>query len=117
MMKMWSSWCKSSIFLLASEPVVLQVEEGGMANFTVFRAGPANYVTTVMFRVEYGEASPDDFKLMSSDTLLFFDTGEWEKNISVVIEEDDTPEDDERFYIILHNATGQLQPISLFVLF
>ncbi|KAK7934133.1 hypothetical protein WMY93_005029 [Mugilogobius chulae] len=87
-------------------PVVVRVEEGGVANFTVFRAGPADYVASVMLRVDYGDASPDDFTLMSNNTVLVFDIGEREKNISVATEEDNIPEDNEHFYIILHNATG-----------
>ncbi|KAJ0067530.1 hypothetical protein NL108_008007, partial [Boleophthalmus pectinirostris] len=89
-----------------SVPVVVQAEEGGMANFTVFRAGPADYVASVMLRVDYGDASPEDFTLMGNDIVLVFDIGQREKNISVAVEEDDIPEDNESFYIILHNATG-----------
>lgn len=95
--------------LLSSEPVIVRLQEGETANFTVLRAGHADFVATVMFRVEYGDASPGDFNLMSNDTLLVFDVGEWTKNISVEIKKDDIPETDESFYIILHNATGQFK--------
>uniref|UniRef100_A0AAV2MS74 Staphylococcus aureus surface protein A n=1 Tax=Knipowitschia caucasica TaxID=637954 RepID=A0AAV2MS74_KNICA len=89
-----------------SVPVVVQVEEGDIASFTVFRAGPADYATSVRIRVDYGDASSDDFTLMSNDTVLVFEIGEREKNISLFVKEDDIPEDNERFYIILQNATG-----------
>lgn len=78
-----------------------------MANFTVLRAGPADFVATVMYRVEYGDASPGDFTMLSNDTLLVYEVGEWMKNISVVVEDDNIPETDEPFYIVLYNATGE----------
>ncbi|CAJ1068549.1 adhesion G-protein coupled receptor V1 [Xyrichtys novacula] len=89
-----------------SEPVVVRLQEGAIANFTVLRAGRTDYVTTVMYRVEYGSASPGDLTMLSNDTLLVYDVGEWMKNISVAVEDDDIPETDEPFYIVLYNATG-----------
>ncbi|XP_060927102.1 adhesion G-protein coupled receptor V1 [Limanda limanda] len=89
-----------------SEPVVVRLQEGEVANFTVLRAGRADFVATMMYRVEYGDASPGDLTLLSNDTLLVFDVGEWMKNISVAVEDDNTPETDEPFYIVLYNATG-----------
>ncbi|KAM8865111.1 adhesion G-protein coupled receptor V1 isoform 2-T2 [Synchiropus picturatus] len=89
-----------------SEPVLVRVEEGGVANFTVLRAGPVDVVGSVMYYVEYGDTSQGDLKLLSNDTTLVFDVGEWMKNISVAVEDDDIPETDELFYIVLYNATG-----------
>ncbi|KAM4746526.1 adhesion G-protein coupled receptor V1 isoform 2-T2 [Anableps anableps] len=89
-----------------SEPVTVHVREGGVANFTVLRAGRADFMATVMYRMDFGGASADDFTLLTNNTLLLFDVGEWMKNISVVIEDDDIPETDEPFYIVLYNATG-----------
>ncbi|XP_037634420.1 adhesion G-protein coupled receptor V1 isoform X2 [Sebastes umbrosus] len=89
-----------------SEPVVVRLREGGVANFTVLRAGRADFVATVMYRVEYGEASPGDLTVLSNDTLLVYDVGEGMKNISVAVEDDNIPETDEPFYIVLYNATG-----------
>ncbi|XP_075895105.1 adhesion G-protein coupled receptor V1 isoform X2 [Nelusetta ayraudi] len=88
------------------EPVVVRIQEGSVANFTIRRAGQADFVATVMFRVEYGGASPGDLVMLTNDTLLVFGEGEWTKNISVAVEDDNIPETDEPFYIILHNATG-----------
>ncbi|KAE8292326.1 hypothetical protein D5F01_LYC09693 [Larimichthys crocea] len=88
-----------------SEPVVMRVQEGAVANFTVLRAGQADFVATVMYRVEYGDASPGDLTILSNDTLLVYDVGEWMKNISVAVEDDNIPETDEPFYIVLYNAT------------
>ncbi|KAM9857814.1 adhesion G-protein coupled receptor V1 [Aulostomus maculatus] len=89
-----------------SEPVVVRLQEGSVANFTVLRAGRADFVGTVAYRVEYGDASPGDLTLLSNDTLLVYDVGEWMKNISVAVEDDNIPETDEPFYIVLFNATG-----------
>ncbi|XP_017272706.1 adhesion G-protein coupled receptor V1 [Kryptolebias marmoratus] len=92
--------------LYFSEPVIVRVREGGIANFTVLRAGRADFVASVMYRVAYGSTSPDDLTVLSNDTLLVYDVGEWMKNISVAVEDDDIPETDEPFYIVLYNATG-----------
>ncbi|XP_014844179.1 PREDICTED: G-protein coupled receptor 98 isoform X1 [Poecilia mexicana] len=89
-----------------SEPFTARVREGGVVNFTVLRAGQADFMATVMYRVDFGGASADDFTLLTNSTLLVFDVGEWTKSISVAIEDDDIPETDEPFYIVLYNATG-----------
>lgn len=91
---------------LILEPVAVRLQEGGVANFTVVRAGWADFVATVMYRVEYNDASPDDLFLLSNDTVLVYAVGEWTKNISVAVKDDNIPETDEPFYIVLYNATG-----------
>lgn len=103
-------WRESRIILhsyICAEPVVVRLQEGAVANFTVLRSGRADFVATVMYRVEYGAASPGDFTMLSNDSLLVFDAGEWMKNISVALEDDNIPETDEPFYIVLYNATGE----------
>uniref|UniRef100_A0A3Q2PRU9 Adhesion G-protein coupled receptor V1 n=1 Tax=Fundulus heteroclitus TaxID=8078 RepID=A0A3Q2PRU9_FUNHE len=92
--------------IYVSEPVTVRVREGGVANFTILRAGRADFMATVTYRVDFGSASPDDFTVVTNNTLLVYDVGEWMKNITVVIEDDDIPETDEPFYIVLYNATG-----------
>ncbi|MCI4392676.1 hypothetical protein PGIGA_G00148550 [Pangasianodon gigas] len=89
-----------------AEPVIQRVREGGVANFSILRAGLANFVATVMYRFEFGDSSPGDFIPLSNNSLLVFDYGEWMKNISVAVQDDDIPETDESFYIVLFNATG-----------
>nr|Q6JAN0.1 RecName: Full=Adhesion G-protein coupled receptor V1; AltName: Full=G-protein coupled receptor 98; AltName: Full=Monogenic audiogenic seizure susceptibility protein 1 homolog; AltName: Full=Very large G-protein coupled receptor 1; Flags: Precursor [Danio rerio]AAT07468.1 very large G-protein coupled receptor-1 [Danio rerio] len=89
-----------------AEPVGQRVREGGVANFTILRAGLANFVTTVNYRFEYGDTSSEDFIPESNDTMLVFHFGEWMKNISVAVVDDNIPETDEPFYIVLFNATG-----------
>lgn len=85
-----------------------------MANFTIWRAGQADFVATVTYRVEYGGASPGDLAMLTNDTLLVFGEGEKAKNISVAAEDDDIPETDEAFYIVLRNATGEWR-VALFL--
>lgn len=92
---------------ISAEPVVVSLPEGAVANFTVLRTGRADFVATVMYRVEYGEASPADFTVLNNGSLLVFDVGERMKNISVALEDDNIPETDEPFSIVLHNATGE----------
>lgn len=79
-----------------------------MANLSILRAGLANFVSTVMYRFEFGGSSLGDFMPLSNDSLLVFGYGEWIKNISVAVKDDDIPETDELFYIVLFNATGVL---------
>lgn len=86
--------------------MVVRLQEGGQANFSVLREGLADFVATVMYRVDYGEASPGDLTMPSEDMLLVYDVGEWVKNISVAVEDDNIPETDEPFTIVLYNATG-----------
>lgn len=104
-------WCCTCISLshfavCYIEPVVQRIREGDVANFTVLRAGLANFITIVKYRFDYGEASPGDFTPRSNVSILVFDFGEWMKNISVAVMDDDIPETDEPFYIVLFNATG-----------
>lgn len=86
---------------------MVRIQEGGVVNFTVLRAGRADFVATVMYRVEYGNASPGDLTMLSNETLLVYYVGEWMKNISVAVKDDNIPETDESFYIVLYNTTGE----------
>lgn len=92
--------------------MVVSLQEGAVANFAVLRTGRADYVATVMYHVEYGEASAGDFTLLSNDSMLVFGEGESMKNISVALEDDNIPETDEPFYIVLYNATGEYRLYS-----
>lgn len=67
-----------------------------------------------MYRIEHGGTSLGDFTVLTNDTLLVYNLGEWMKNITVAVEDDDTPETDEPFYIVLYNATGK--NIELYIL-
>ncbi|XP_078070005.1 adhesion G-protein coupled receptor V1 [Mustelus asterias] len=90
------------------DPLILQVQEGSVANFTVTRNGSVDFVATVVYNVQSDGTSNSegDFFSLSDNTTLVFEVGERTKTISVVINEDDIPETDEKFYIVLLNSTG-----------
>ncbi|XP_078413685.1 adhesion G-protein coupled receptor V1 [Cetorhinus maximus] len=95
------------------DPVILRVQEGSVANFTVTRNGSADFVAAVVYTVENegasiseGNCSEGDFLSLNENNTLVFEVGERTKTISVVINEDDVPETDETFYIMLLHSTG-----------
>ncbi|KAE8635798.1 hypothetical protein XENTR_v10002742 [Xenopus tropicalis] len=89
------------------EPVVIWVEEGQSANLTVVRNGSADFVSSVMYTTINGLARAEDKDFIySSGNLLVFDVGQRVLNITINTSEDDIPETDEPFYILLLNATG-----------
>ncbi|XP_038661208.1 adhesion G-protein coupled receptor V1 isoform X3 [Scyliorhinus canicula] len=90
------------------DPIVLRVEEGSVANFTVARNGSVDFVAAVVYNVESeGTSNSDeDIIALSENNTLVFEVGERTQNISVVINEDNVPETDETFYIVLVNSTG-----------
>lgn len=89
---------------------MLKVREGDVANLTIVRAGLANFKASVMYRFEFGGTSMGDFVDPSNESMLVFGDGERTKNISLLIWNDDIPETDEIFYVVLSNATGEFQP-------
>uniref|UniRef100_UPI00398F1058 adhesion G-protein coupled receptor V1 isoform X2 n=1 Tax=Pristiophorus japonicus TaxID=55135 RepID=UPI00398F1058 len=90
------------------EPIVIRVQEGSVANFTIARNGSADFVAAVVYNVESGGASNSevDFLPLSGNNTLVFEVGERAKTVSVIINEDDIPETDEAFYIVLLHSTG-----------
>ncbi|XP_032873159.1 adhesion G-protein coupled receptor V1 [Amblyraja radiata] len=90
------------------EPIVIRVQEGTVGNFTVVRNGSTDFVAVVVYNVESGGAvqSEGDFHSQTENMTLVFEVGEQTKTISVIINEDDIPETDETFYIVLLNSTG-----------
>ncbi|XP_067885769.1 adhesion G-protein coupled receptor V1 [Heterodontus francisci] len=90
------------------DPVILRVQEGSVANFTVVRNGSTDFVATVVYNIESGGASngEGDFLPLTGNNTLLFEVGERAKTISVIINEDDIPETDEAFYIVLLHSTG-----------
>uniref|UniRef100_A0A8C9WGZ3 Adhesion G-protein coupled receptor V1 n=1 Tax=Scleropages formosus TaxID=113540 RepID=A0A8C9WGZ3_SCLFO len=88
------------------EPFSIRVDEGGVVNFTVIRDGSADFVATVMYQFTHGGTSSGDFFPQANNTMLVFSMEERKKEISVAVIDDDIPETEEAFYIILYNATG-----------
>ncbi|KAK1176563.1 adhesion G-protein coupled receptor V1-like [Acipenser oxyrinchus oxyrinchus] len=89
-----------------ADPVAIRVQEGDVVSFTVLRNGSSDFVATVMYQTASGGTSEDDFIPDEGDHVLVFEIGERMKNISVTIVDDDIPETEEPFYILLFNATG-----------
>ncbi|KAF5913581.1 hypothetical protein HPG69_017201, partial [Diceros bicornis minor] len=92
----------------AGEPRVVRVQEGETAHFTVLRNGSVDVACTVQYATMDGKAtaSDGDFVPVERGETLVFAVGSREQSISVFVNEDDVPETDEDFYIILFNSTG-----------
>ncbi|XP_068782490.1 adhesion G-protein coupled receptor V1 [Struthio camelus] len=91
-----------------AEPLTVRVQEGSVANFIVLRNGSADIAIAVQYITLNGDATAEDGDFVPSgrSNVLLFDVGEREQNVSVYINDDDAPETDEMFYIILLNSTG-----------
>ncbi|NWV48163.1 GPR98 protein, partial [Daphoenositta chrysoptera] len=91
-----------------AEPLTVSVTEGSFANFTVLRNGSADAVIAVQYITVDGDATAEegDFVPSGKNSVILFGFGEREQNLSVYINDDDTPETDEAFYIFLLNSTG-----------
>ncbi|NXB81784.1 GPR98 protein, partial [Donacobius atricapilla] len=91
-----------------AEPLTVSITEGRVANFTVLRNGYADTVVAVQYITVNGDATAEeeDFVPSEKDSFILFDVGEREQTLSVYINDDDTPETDEAFYIFLLNSTG-----------
>ncbi|XP_077203699.1 adhesion G-protein coupled receptor V1 isoform X3 [Paroedura picta] len=90
------------------DPVTLKVQEGGIANFVVIRNGSYAPAASVLYATvnEGASAEEGDFIFSEPSGELFFEVGIREQNITLFINDDDVPESDETFYIILFNSTG-----------
>uniref|UniRef100_A0A452G4U0 Adhesion G-protein coupled receptor V1 n=1 Tax=Capra hircus TaxID=9925 RepID=A0A452G4U0_CAPHI len=91
-----------------AEPRVVRVREGETADFKVLRNGSVDVPCTVQYATMDGKATAreGDFVPIEKGEMLTFAVGSRQQNISVFIMEDDIPETDEPFYIILFNSTG-----------
>ncbi|XP_039615272.1 adhesion G-protein coupled receptor V1 [Polypterus senegalus] len=87
-------------------PPIVRIQEGETANFTIMRNGSSDFVATVMYRIVNVGTNDGDIVSGYRENLIVFEFGEWMKNISVATVNDDIPEADESFEIILYNATG-----------
>ncbi|XP_058132092.1 adhesion G-protein coupled receptor V1 [Dasypus novemcinctus] len=91
-----------------AEPRVIRVQEGRTANFTILRNGSLDIACTVQYATVDGKATAEegDFIPVDKGETLVFEVGRREHSISVFVNEDDIPETDEFFYIIVFNSTG-----------
>ncbi|XP_075693474.1 adhesion G-protein coupled receptor V1 [Rhinoderma darwinii] len=98
---------KNDEAIFFAEPVVLWVAEAEMANLTIIRNGSADFMSSVTYATVSGTAIAEegDFTHIFGD-ILVFEIGQRMLNISVKTSEDDIPETDEYFYVLLFNCTG-----------
>ncbi|NWV26847.1 GPR98 protein, partial [Origma solitaria] len=91
-----------------AEPLTVRVTEGSVASFTVLRNGSVDTAVAVQYITVNGDATAEDGDFVPSgkSSVILFNIEEREKNLSVCINDDDTPETDEEFYIFLFNSTG-----------
>ncbi|XP_054253432.1 adhesion G-protein coupled receptor V1 [Indicator indicator] len=91
-----------------AEPLTVSVKEGSAANFTVQRNGSADVAVAVQYITVNGDATAEegDFVPSGRSSVIVFEVGEREQKLSVYINDDDTPETDETFYVFLLNSTG-----------
>ncbi|XP_030367415.1 adhesion G-protein coupled receptor V1 [Strigops habroptila] len=91
-----------------AEPLTVSVKEGSVANFTVLRNGSVDVAVAAQYITVNGDATAEegDFVPSGKSSVILFDVGEREQNLSVYINDDDIPETDETFYIFLLNSTG-----------
>ncbi|OXB60111.1 hypothetical protein ASZ78_001978 [Callipepla squamata] len=91
-----------------AEPLTVTVQEGSAANFTVLRNGSVDVAVAVQYVTVNGDATAEegDFVPTGKSSFILFNIGEREQNLSVYINDDDTPETDEMFYVFLLNSTG-----------
>uniref|UniRef100_A0A8C4S4U8 Adhesion G-protein coupled receptor V1 n=1 Tax=Erpetoichthys calabaricus TaxID=27687 RepID=A0A8C4S4U8_ERPCA len=87
-------------------PPIVRIQEGETANFTIMRNGSSDFVATVMYQIVDVGTNDGDIVSGYQENLIVFEVGEWMKNISVATVNDDIPEEDESFEIVLYNATG-----------
>lgn len=98
-----------SVACVFSEPLTVRIKEGSVANFTVLRNGSADYAVAAQYITVNGDATAEegDFVPSGKSSVILFDVGEREQNLSVYINDDDIPETDETFYVFLLNSTGK----------
>ncbi|XP_066129903.1 adhesion G-protein coupled receptor V1 [Saccopteryx bilineata] len=91
-----------------AEPRVVRVQEGETADFTVLRSGSVDVACAVQYATVDGKATAREGDLVPTEkeAALVFEVGSREQRISVFVKDDDIPETDEPFYIILFNSTG-----------
>lgn len=84
----------------------MRVDEGEQATLTILRHGRTNEVIRVNYTTKDGSAMSTDRDYNPITRQILFASGETQKSISVYIPDDDKPESDENFTIVLTSSTG-----------
>ncbi|XP_015763361.1 PREDICTED: G-protein coupled receptor 98-like [Acropora digitifera] len=81
------------------------VKEGQYANLTIKRGGDGSSVIDVSYQTVNGTAvSPDDYQARTGNVA--FDVGEFEKEISILVNDDSSAEGVEKFLVNLTRSSG-----------
>ena len=87
-------------------PTHVRIREGEQATFTIRRYGRTNEAIRVSYTTMNGSATSGDGDFTPVAQQILFARGETQKRLSVVIPDDDKPETDENFTIVLTSSTG-----------
>ena len=83
----------------------MKVREGQYANLTIQRGGDGTSIIDVWYQTVDGNAvSSSDYQAKTGQVR--FNIGEFQKNISILVFDDSTPEGVETFKVNLTNSTG-----------
>ncbi len=84
----------------------MRIREGEQATFTILRHGRTNEAIRVSYTTMNGSATSGDGDFIPVAQQILFARGETQKRLFVVIPDDDKPETDENFTIVLTSSTG-----------
>lgn len=84
----------------------MRADEGNRVNFIVLRRGRTSEVVRVNYTTRDDSAMSSDGDYDPQTGLILFRSKETRKTISVYIPNDDKPESDENFTVVLTSSTG-----------
>ena len=87
-------------------PTRVRVSEGQRVTFTILRHGRHDDAIRVNYTTRDGLAKSSDGDYNPVSQQIQFGSGETQKSITVFIPDDDQPETDENFTIVLTSSTG-----------
>ena len=88
-----------------AQPTLVQVKEGQYANLTIKRGGDGSSVIDVSYQtVDRTAVSPDDYQARTGN--VSFNVGEFEKKISIWVNDDSSAEGVEKFLVNLTRSSG-----------
>ena len=89
-----------------ADPIHVRVNEGQSATFTILRRGRTNEAIHVNVTTKDGSARSGEADYVPITQQVSFARGESRKSITVNIPDDDLPEPDENFTVVLTSSTG-----------
>lgn len=87
-------------------PTSVKVLEGGNATFRVIRLGRTSELISVNYTIVDDTAMAIDNDYDHRNRQIFFARGETQKYITISIPDDNRPEPDENFTVVLTSSTG-----------